>query len=208
MISTGHALVGKDRLIVPSQIDHIFVSPRTRAKRTLELLFQDHPEDIKNIPCDITEDIREWDYGEYEGKKTAEIRALRKAKGLDQDHPWSIWEDGCEGGEMPQQVQERIDRLIDRIQAIHQKALDENRPSDVLVFGHGHILRCFVLRWVKRPITVNPSFILEAGGVGVLSYEHYNCSEPAISLGGAFAVPHTPPVSRSGTPARADVGAN
>lgn len=59
-------------------------------------------------------------------------------------------------------------------------------PRDVLVVAHGHILRAFAARWVKHPVSVNPSFLLEAGGVGTLSYEHNSIEEPAILLGGSF----------------------
>jgi len=59
-------------------------------------------------------------------------------------------------------------------------------PRDVLIVAHGHILRAFAARWVKHPVSVNPSFLLEAGGVGTLSYEHNSIDEPAILLGGAF----------------------
>lgn len=61
-----------------------------------------------------------------------------------------------------------------------------NEPYDVLIVAHGHILRAFAGRWVNRDIAHNPSLILEAGGVGTLSYEHSNLDEPAILLGGAF----------------------
>lgn len=61
-------------------------------------------------------------------------------------------------------------------------------PSDVLIVAHGHILRALAARWVGRSIADNPSLILEAGGVGTLSYEHWNINEPAILLGGAFVV--------------------
>jgi broad specificity phosphatase PhoE len=90
---------------------------------------------------------------------------------------------------MPNQVAERLDRLISKIKQIQSKAVKENRTSEILIVAHGHILRCLVMRWVNREIAANPSFILEAGGVGVLSYEHHNCDEPAICLGGAFVVP-------------------
>jgi sedoheptulose-bisphosphatase len=59
-------------------------------------------------------------------------------------------------------------------------------PFDVLIVAHGHILRAFAGRWVDKDIAHNPSLILEAGGVGTLSYEHHNLNEPAILLGGAF----------------------
>ncbi|ANB13016.1 Shb17p [Sugiyamaella lignohabitans] len=189
MIATGKALVGPDRMIVPEFIEKIFVSPRKRAHHTLELLMQDHKGELAKLDVETTDDAREWDYGDYEGMKTADIRALRKSRGLDKDHDWSIWRDGCEGGESPADITERLDRLIAKIVEIHRKAIKERRCSEVIVVAHGHILRSFVLRWLKRPIEDNPSLILEAGGVGVLSYEHNSCEEPAIFLGGAFHVP-------------------
>lgn len=190
MKSTGVHLIGEDRLIVPEQIEKIFLSPRTRAQQTLDLLLESHKERTKDIPVKVTEDIREWEYGDYEGMVTKDIRALRKSRGLDQDHNWSIWTDGCENGEMPQDIQKRLDKLIEEIVSVHRIAVEEERHSDVLVVAHGHILRCLVLRWINRDINENPALILEAGGVGVLSYEHRNCDEPAVSLGGAFTVPH------------------
>lgn len=61
-------------------------------------------------------------------------------------------------------------------------------PNDVLIVAHGHILRSFAARWIGKPLEDNPSLILEAGGVGTLSYEHHRLEEPAILLGGAFVV--------------------
>lgn len=113
---------------------------------------------------------------------------MREAKGLDKDSPWSIWTKGCEGGESPEQVEVRIDRLIDEIMTEHRLAIKENRICDTMVVAHGHILRCFTLRWLKRKLSEPLPLILEAGGTGVLSYEHHNCDEPALNLGGAFMV--------------------
>ena len=114
ILATGKALVGPDRLIVPKNLAHIYVSPRKRAQRTLELLglgvkqgvpWQHHGELAeRNVTeeqgCDakieVTEEIREWDYGEYEGITTPEIRKRREAKG---QGSWDIWRDGCPGGE-------------------------------------------------------------------------------------------------------------
>ena len=59
-------------------------------------------------------------------------------------------------------------------------------PYDVLIVAHGHILRAFAGRWIHKDIADNPSLLLDAGGVGTLSYEHHNIDEPAILLGGAF----------------------
>lgn len=61
-------------------------------------------------------------------------------------------------------------------------------PNDVLIVAHGHILRAFAARWIGKKLEDNPSLILEAGGVGTLSYEHHRIEEPAILLGGAFVV--------------------
>ncbi|KAF1943162.1 phosphoglycerate mutase family protein [Clathrospora elynae] len=201
--ATGKALVGNDRLIVPGNLAHIYVSPRTRAQRTLELLnlgcrdrypWHDpsHPnptEDIKtHAPIEITEAIREWDYGDYEGRITKEIKEDRKKRGLGAD--WDIWRDGCEGGESPEDVTNRLDALIKELREKYHRGRfgKDGRPNDVLIVAHGHILRSFAARWVGKKLEENPSLILEAGGVGTLSYEHHSIDEPAILLGGAFVV--------------------
>ncbi|KAK2601178.1 hypothetical protein N8I77_010646 [Diaporthe amygdali] len=210
--ATGRALVGNDRLIVPNKLTHIFVSPRKRAQRTFELLnlgFKDLPwhahgpaGDAPGLACnariEITEDIREWDYGDYEGITSAEIRKLRKDQGLSES--WDIWRDGCPGGESPEDVTERMDRLIATIRTQYQEPfMQKEHPGkdihssndgtgDVLVVGHGHILRAFAMRWVGKTLQEGPTFLMEAGGVGTLSYEHHSVDEPAILLGGAFVV--------------------
>ncbi|EPE26459.1 Phosphoglycerate mutase-like protein [Glarea lozoyensis ATCC 20868] len=200
--ATGRALVGDDRLIVPRKLAHIFVSPRHRAQKTLELLnlgcsskypWSDHstaPDDIRtHASIQITDDIREWDYGAYEGITSPEIQRQRKAEGLP---PWDIWRDGCPEGESPEDVTARLDRLIETIRReYHGPCLagkGEKDKGDVLVVAHGHILRAFAMRWVGKTLRDGPTFLLEAGGVGTLSYEHKNVEEPAILLGGAFMV--------------------
>jgi broad specificity phosphatase PhoE len=100
---TSSQLVGPGKLIKPSNITRIWVSPRTRAQQTFKLLFGT-TESESGLTVDaskvtVTDDIAEWNYGEYEGLLAAEIRAGRKAKGLDKDSEWEIWRDGCEGGE-------------------------------------------------------------------------------------------------------------
>lgn len=123
----------------------------------------------------MTEDIREWDYGDYEGITTAEIRKMRKAQGLGEG--WDIWRDGCPGGESPEEVTERMDRLIADIRSTYQgphmnKAAPPSHEGtgDVLVVGHGHILRAFAMRWVGKSLHDGPTFLMEAGGVGTLRY--------------------------------------
>ncbi|KAI0462192.1 hypothetical protein LJB42_004280 [Komagataella kurtzmanii] len=193
MDATGKSLVGNSNtnLIQPRNLKLVITSPRKRAIQTKDLLLGAlSPETKARIPHQIGEDIREWEYGDYEGLKTKEIYALRKSRGLDQDgHIWQIWPDGCENGETFEQVTERIDNLIKEIRKIHKKALDNNEHCDILVVAHGHILRCFAARWCGHPINENPQFVLDAGGVGVLSYQHHNVEEPALQLAGAFVVP-------------------
>jgi sedoheptulose-bisphosphatase len=83
--------------------------------------------------------------------------------------------------------------LIDQIHTrFHKQALESKDkatiPSDVLCVAHGHILRAFAIRWTKKDLPNGPTLLLEAGGVGTLSYEHHSIDEPAILLGGAFMV--------------------
>lgn len=110
--ATGRALVGPDRLIVPRNLAHIYVSPRRRAQRTLELLnlgceepmpwSEKFPEEHEIVGArteakvEVTEQIREWEYGEYEGVTSKEIQKQWREEGKGE---WDIWRDGCPGGE-------------------------------------------------------------------------------------------------------------
>ncbi|KAI0513310.1 putative phosphoglycerate mutase [Xylaria bambusicola] len=102
----------------------------------------------------FTEDIAEWDYGNYEGLNSGEIRDSRKKRGLDLEMEWDIWRDGCEGGESRQQVTERLDRLILQIQDIQKPYMNGEKPADV---AHGLILRCLV----KRRLDFSIDFTLQ-----------------------------------------------
>lgn len=114
--ATGRALVGHDRLIVPRNLARVYVSPRSRAKRTLELLdlgckgglpwdgaeegAGGEKEGVQGGKCEagveVTESVSEWDYGDYEGVTSKEIRERRQESG---EGEWDIWRDGCPGGE-------------------------------------------------------------------------------------------------------------
>jgi broad specificity phosphatase PhoE len=110
--ATGRALVGPDRLIVPRNLAHVYVSPRRRAQRTLELLNLRLPlpwvedgegkdgEGKGQHECgarvEVSESVREWDYGDYEGITSKEIGEQRRKSG---EGVWDIWRDGCPGGE-------------------------------------------------------------------------------------------------------------
>lgn len=92
-------LIGADKLINPSKIVKVWVSPRKRAQRTYELFFENDVESMDgkaDLQCD---GLAEWGYGAYEGLLTNQIRQRRKAQGLDEQRPWDIWIDGCEDGE-------------------------------------------------------------------------------------------------------------
>jgi sedoheptulose-bisphosphatase len=86
-------------LIDPARIVRVWVSPRKRALQTFQHLFSSSNLSIEDERVILTEDITEWDYGDYEGLLEGQIRARRKEKGLDREREWSIWRDGCEGGE-------------------------------------------------------------------------------------------------------------
>ncbi|KYK57027.1 phosphoglycerate mutase family protein [Drechmeria coniospora] len=203
ILATGRALVGDDRLIVPRKLAHVYVSPRKRAQRTFELLNLAHAGELPwkrhgdtpshGLECgagvEVTEDIREWDYGAYEGITSPEIRKTRKDQGY--QGTWDIWRDGCPGGESPEQITQRLDRLIAEIREKWHKPVigrKEAGNGDVLIVAHGHILRAFAMRWVGKTLQDGPTFLLDTGGVGTLSYEHENIEEPAIILGGGFVV--------------------
>lgn len=135
---------------------------------------------------EVTEAVREWEYGDYEGLTSKEINAARAEKG--EEVKFDIWKHGCPGGEYvpsfnqfdwslvangdrsPQDITRRVDALIDEIRTnFHSKAFGDQGEvdGDVLIVAHGHILRAFAMRWTGMPLE-ETSLILEAGGVGTL----------------------------------------
>jgi probable phosphoglycerate mutase len=124
----------------------VLCSPLRRARETCELAGFTDPV--------IDPDLREWDYGEYEGLTTDEIRERRP--------DWNLWRDGCPGGESPDQVGARADRVLARLRAV---------GGGALVFAHGHILRVLTARWLAMPPAAGARFVLAAGSSGVLGHE-------------------------------------
>jgi probable phosphoglycerate mutase len=126
----------------------VLVSPLQRARETC---------DIAGVGemATIDRDLTEWNYGTYEGLTPKQIRALTPG--------WLIFRDGCPGGETPEQVGTRADRVIARARAA---------AGDVAVFAHGHILRVLVARWLGLPAGSGQHFLLDTGTLSVLSDYH------------------------------------
>jgi broad specificity phosphatase PhoE len=183
VIASSKVVVGQGKLIDPSKLTKVFISPRTRAQRTYDLLFDDAARAALKEKVEITEDIREWEYGAYEGVTPTDIRKQRKEKGLDTERPWDIWHDGCEDGESPTEVATRLDELIAKIKQLQAPCMDGWRPADIVVIAHGHSLRAFAKRWIGFEMGMRLPLMLEPGAVGVLSYEHHRVDEPALLLG-------------------------
>ena len=101
------------------------------------------------------DELREWDYGDYEGRTTPEIHRERP--------DWLLWRDGCPGGEGPEDVGARADALLAEL---------EPTDGDVAVFGHGHMLRVLTARWLDLAPSQGARFVLETATVGVLGWEH------------------------------------
>lgn len=181
--SSANVIVGPGKLVDPSRIAHLFVSPRTRAQRTYELLFDETSRSKLQANYETSEDIREWEYGAYEGLLTAQIRAARQENGLDKERPWNIWVDGCEEGESAEEVKQRLDRIIRKIRELQAQYMHGEKGVDVVLIAHGHILRAFAKRWIGFELSQGLPMMLEPGAIGVLSYEHHRVDEPALLLG-------------------------
>ena len=104
--------------------------------------------------------MREWDYGEYEGKTSAEIRAGRPG--------WILFRDGPAGGESVAAIQARVDRLVAKLKGL---------TGNVLCFAHGHLLRVLAARWVDQPVVFAGSLLLDTATVSILSFDHNRLDE-------------------------------
>ena len=133
----------------------VLVSPRKRARETCELAGL-------GDRAVIDPDLAEWNYGEYEGLTGKQIREAAPG--------WLIFRDGCPGGESPEQVAARADRVIARARAAE---------GDVALFAHGHLLRVVGARWIGLPVRAGQHFLLDTGTLSVL--EDYN-GAPAVRI--------------------------
>jgi len=135
----------------------VFTSPLQRATRTCELAgFA--------APAEVDRDLVEWNYGDYEGLRTAEIHDKRPE--------WQLFRDGCPGGESPDQIGARADRVLSRVRAV---------SGDVLIFSSGHFLRVLAARWLGLEPVNGRLFMLKTASLSALGYEN-ELSQPVISL--------------------------
>jgi probable phosphoglycerate mutase len=112
----------------------------------------------------VDRDLLEWNYGQYEGRRTAEIHAERP--------DWQLFRDGCPDGESPDEVGARADRVVGRVRAV---------DGDVLLFSSGHFLRVLAARWLGLEPAAGRFFLLSTASLSALGYEH-NRSQPVIRL--------------------------
>lgn len=145
------------------KFSHVFTSPLLRARRTSELAGLS---DAAKIDADAVE----WDYGDYEGQRPADIRKERP--------DWNIFQDGCPHGESPEQVAARADQLIGRLQ---------NLEGNVALFSHGQFGRVLGARWIGLPVRQAQHLLLSTASISILGFEHDRVEAPAIILWNAPA---------------------
>jgi probable phosphoglycerate mutase len=133
----------------------VLTSPLQRALETCRLA--GYGEQARVRP-----DLVEWDYGRYEGLTTRQIQEIQP--------DWSLWRDGCPGGEQAADVGRRTDRVIAEVRGV---------DGDVLIFAHGHVLRVLTARWLGEPPEGGRHYALQTATLSVLSYEH---TDPVIRL--------------------------
>ena len=134
----------------------VFTSPLRRAVETCHLAgFA--------AAAEIDHDLIEWDYGEYEGRLSRDILAERP--------DWQLFRDGCPGGESPDEVAARADRVVQRVRQV---------GADVLLFSSGHFLRMLAARWIGAEPIVGRSLMLHTASLSSLSHEH--STDPAIRV--------------------------
>jgi probable phosphoglycerate mutase len=137
---------------------HVLCSPRQRARRTHEL-------SGVSGAAEIELDLAEWNYGEYEGRTSASIRAERPG--------WDNFLDGCPGGESPADVGARADRLIARLSRLR---------GDIALFSHGEFSRVLAVRWIEAPVKLGRNLTLGTASLSILSHPANHPDTPVIEL--------------------------
>ncbi len=149
LTDNGRRLAARMRpVLAANPFGLVLCSPMRRARETCELAgFGDR--------AIIDSDLVEWNYGKYEGLTPKQIDEVAP--------DWLIFRDGCPGGEAPEQVSARVDRVIARSRAV---------AGDTALFAHGHLLRVFAARWIGLPARGGQHFLLNTGTLCVLGYYH------------------------------------
>lgn len=142
----------------------VLTSPRLRARMTCELAGL-------GAAAQIEANLAEWDYGDYEGLRTTEIRTQRPG--------WDIWNDGCPGGEMPAAVSLRADQLIARLRELSGK---------VALFSHGQFGRVLAARWIGLQVAEGKHFSIDPASIGILGLDNDHPQRRVISLWNAGAM--------------------
>jgi broad specificity phosphatase PhoE len=141
-----------------TRITRVFTSPRERARQTCALA------GLAAVAV-IEPDLAEWDYGDYEGQRSADIRKGRP--------DWNLFRDGCPHGEMPAQVSDRADRLIARLRAL---------DGAVALFSHGHFGCVLAVRWIGLPVIDGQHFVLGTASLSTLDSEPSHPEVPIVTL--------------------------
>ena len=147
LTDNGRRLAKRMRpVLADNEFALVLCSPMQRARDTCELAGL-------GDKAVVDPDLMEWNYGEYEGLTPKQIQEMAPG--------WLLFRDGCPGGETPEQVGARVDRVIARSRAV---------DGDTALFAHGHVLRVFVARWIGLPPGGCEHFLLNTGTLCVLSY--------------------------------------
>ncbi|GAB00050.1 hypothetical protein E5Q_06752 [Mixia osmundae IAM 14324] len=180
--------VGPDGFLRPERIARIFVSPRVRARRTLELLLSSVPQPQRDLLADrttIDDAVQEWMYGEGEGLRPAELSQRYGSQ-------WQKYRDGFPGGETPEAIRTRIQGVISNVHAVHARyweANDESEPSDVLIVSHGDFTRCFLIAWLDLPFEAGQNLTVSPGAINVGGYRPNSISKRTLEGFNLYSLP-------------------
>jgi probable phosphoglycerate mutase len=133
--------------LVGQSFAHVFSSPLRRARETCELAGLGEKAQLRDA-------LMEWDYGEYEGKTTPDIKKTNPT--------WSLWQDGAPGGESPEAIGRRVDGVVAELRGLE---------GNVAVFAHGHLLRVLASRWLDLPVEAGRLLALGTASISKLGYE-------------------------------------
>jgi probable phosphoglycerate mutase len=140
-------------------IARVLSSPLLRARQTCDMIGWDA------AVVGLEPDLAEWDYGDYEGRRSVDIRRERP--------DWNLFQDGCPGGETPAQVSERADRILARLRTLQ---------GNIAICSHGDLGRVLGARWIGLTVEQAQRFVLNTASLSVLGYEHDRIDRPAIML--------------------------